>query len=239
MENEIFEAFLALLKLNVKKKTLLTFINADWRDFQNTPAIEEKYKGGILIDDYLFIRSYIYNLTIQLWTYIYELKMSNVYMSMTDMKKKQTKIIREQLDDTLKRFSSIASVNRPMRGWIRAIRDALGMNMRQFANRLGVSKSRIPRIEQDEITGSLTLKTMNRVAETLDCVFVYGLVPRTSLDETVKKQASIAAKKRMSRLMHTMNLEAQGLSSENAKKAFDNMVDEIIDSQSMLWEKDK
>ena len=55
MENEIFEAFLALLKLNVKKKTLLTFINADWRDFQNTPAIEEKYKGGILIDDYLDI----------------------------------------------------------------------------------------------------------------------------------------------------------------------------------------
>ena len=55
------------------------------------------------------------------------------------MKKKQKKIIREQLDDTLRRFSTIASVNRPMRGWIRAIRDALGMNMRQFANRLGVS----------------------------------------------------------------------------------------------------
>ena len=137
---------------------------------------------------------------------------------MTDMKKKQKKIIREQLDDTLRRFSTIASVNRPMRGWIRAIRDALGMNMRQFANRLGVSKSRIPRIEQDEITGSLTLKTMNRVAEKLDCVFVYGFVPRTSLDDTVKKQASLTARKRMSRLMHTMNLEAQGLSSKNTKK---------------------
>ncbi|MBU0462229.1 MAG: transcriptional regulator, partial [Proteobacteria bacterium] len=33
----------------------LAFINADWRDFQNTPAAEEKYKGGILIDDYLDI----------------------------------------------------------------------------------------------------------------------------------------------------------------------------------------
>jgi hypothetical protein len=52
---EFIEAFLALLKLNVKKKTRLAFINADWRDFQNTPAIEEKYKGGILIDDYLDI----------------------------------------------------------------------------------------------------------------------------------------------------------------------------------------
>lgn len=155
------------------------------------------------------------------------------------MRKKQKKIIREQLDDTLSRFSSIASVNRPIKGWIRAIRDALGMNTRQFAERLGVSKSRIPRIEQDEITGSLTLKTMNRVADTLDCVFVYGFVPRTSLDDTVKKQASIIAERRMKRLMHTMNLEDQGLSSKNAKKAFNNMLFEIIDSPSILWEKDK
>ena len=158
---------------------------------------------------------------------------------MTDMRKKQKKIIREQLDDTLSRFSAIASVNKPMRGWIRAIRDALGMNMRQFADRLGVSKSRIPRIEQDEITGSLTLKTMNRVADKLDCVFVYGFVPRTSLNDTVRKQAAIVTQRRMKRLMHTMNLEAQGLSSKNAKRAFNNIVEEIIDSPSILWEKDR
>jgi predicted DNA-binding mobile mystery protein A len=158
---------------------------------------------------------------------------------MTDMRKKQKKIIREQLDDTLSRFSAIASVNRPMKGWIRAIRDALGMNMRQFAERLGVSKSRIPRIEQDEITGSLTLKTMNRVADKLDCIFVYGFVPRTSLNDTVRKQAVIVTQRRMKRLMHTMNLEAQGLSSKNTKRAFNNIVEEIIDSPSMLWEKDR
>jgi len=48
-------AFFELLKHHVKKKTRLAFINADWRDFQNTPAIEETHKGGILIDDYLEI----------------------------------------------------------------------------------------------------------------------------------------------------------------------------------------
>jgi len=155
---------------------------------------------------------------------------------MNETKNKQKKIFREQLDDTLNRFSSIASANRPIKGWIRAIRDALGMNMRQLAQRLGVSNSRIPRIEQDEITGSLTLKTMHRVADKLDCVFVYGFVPRTSLENTVRKQASIVAQRRMNRLMHTMDLEAQGLSSQNAEKAFNNMVDEIVDMPSMLWE---
>jgi len=52
---EFLEAFFVLLKRNVKKKTRLAFINADWRDFQNTQAAEERYKGGILIDDYLDI----------------------------------------------------------------------------------------------------------------------------------------------------------------------------------------
>ncbi len=156
---------------------------------------------------------------------------------MVIMQKKQKKLIREQLDETLSHFSSMILVNRPMKGWIRAIRDALGMSMQQFADRLVVSKSRIPRIEQDELTGSLTLKTMNRVADELDCVFFYGFVPRTSLDDTVKKQARIIAQKRMSRLTHTMNLEAQGLSSKNTKKAFDNMVEEILETPSKLWEK--
>ena len=52
---EFLEAFFVLLKQNVKKATRMAFINADWRDFQNIPAIDEKYKGGILIDDYLDI----------------------------------------------------------------------------------------------------------------------------------------------------------------------------------------
>ena len=52
---EFLEAFFALLKQNAKKTTRLTFINADWRDFQNKPASEESGKGAILIDDYLRI----------------------------------------------------------------------------------------------------------------------------------------------------------------------------------------
>ena len=52
---EFLEAFFALVKLHAKKTTRLAFINADWRDFQNTPASEEAGKGGILIDDYLEI----------------------------------------------------------------------------------------------------------------------------------------------------------------------------------------
>ena len=45
---EFLEAFLALLKRNVKKTTRLAFINADWRDFQNTPAMQKKNILGVI-----------------------------------------------------------------------------------------------------------------------------------------------------------------------------------------------
>lgn len=38
---------------NSKKDTSLAMINADWRDFQNTPAKNEIRKNSILMNDYL------------------------------------------------------------------------------------------------------------------------------------------------------------------------------------------
>lgn len=150
------------------------------------------------------------------------------------------KLILEQLNITLKRFSAIKSVNPPRKGWIRAIRDALGISTRQLGDRLGVSKSRITRIEQDEVSGSVTLKTMRRMADVFDCVFVYGFVPRKTLEDTLKNQAIHVAKKRMARVVHTMVLEDQGLSEDEQKKAFGTVVDELIETMpKSLWEVDK
>ena len=105
---------------------------------------------------------------------------------------------------------------------------------------IGVSKSRITRIEQDEVGGSVTLKTMARVADSLNCVFVYGLVPRKTLEDTLRKQATHVAKKRTIRVAHTMALEDQALSDKEKKKAFDAVVDELVKTMpKSLWEIDK
>lgn len=150
------------------------------------------------------------------------------------------KLILEQLDTTLKRFSALKAFNLPQKGWVRAIRDALGISTRQLGDRLGVNKSRITRIEQDEVGGSVTLKTMRRVADALDCVLVYGFVPRKTLEDILRSQAMQVAKKRMSRVAHTMSLEDQGLSAGEQKKAFETAVDELIRTRpKSLWEVDK
>ena len=49
---DFLEAFFRLAFDNSKKGTRLVMINADWRDFQGTPALEENEESAILIIDY-------------------------------------------------------------------------------------------------------------------------------------------------------------------------------------------
>ena len=99
------------------------------------------------------------------------------------------KLIREQLEASLRRLSPLRNVSPPSKGWVRAIRNALGMTAKQLASRLGVAQQAVARIEKDELIGSVTIKSMRRVAECLDCVFVYGFVPRSSLEAILRHQA--------------------------------------------------
>lgn len=152
------------------------------------------------------------------------------------MKKK--KLIREQLDATLRRFKPLRATNPPLKGWVRAIRDSLGMSARQLAHRLGIAQQAVARIEKDELPGSVTIKTMRRVAECLDCEFVYGFVPLSSLDATLRQQARRVAAGRLAQANQTMALEDQALSPEENTTILDEMTDELVETlPSNLWDK--
>ncbi|QSV44701.1 mobile mystery protein A [Geobacter benzoatilyticus] len=148
------------------------------------------------------------------------------------------RLVLEQLGKTLSRFAGVQSVSPPARGWIRAIREALGMSGVQFAARLGVKPPRVTILEREELSGTVTMKTMRQAAEALDCVFVYALVPRTSLEETIRRQAEGVARERLSRASHTMMLENQQLSEEEMKQALDAAVEELVRAMPKdLWSK--
>ena len=153
------------------------------------------------------------------------------------MKAKQKKLAREQLDETLKQFVPLKTLVPPRKGWVRAIRDALGMTGEQLAKRLNANRQRVSRIEQDEKLGKITIKTLRTVAEALDCEFVYGFVPRTSLEQTVKNKAKSVAKERMSRSDHLMRLEKQELSDQEKEKALENLAGDITSTMpKSLWD---
>jgi predicted DNA-binding mobile mystery protein A len=153
------------------------------------------------------------------------------------MKPKYKQIARQQLDATLARFDEIRKVQIPQKGWIRAVRDALGMSGKQLALRLQVSQPRVFKLEQGEPSGALTLKTMRQVAEALDCVFVYALVPRSTLEETVRTQARVVAGERLQRVSHTMLLEAQGLTMQEQQASLDGAIEELVrETPKDLWD---
>jgi predicted DNA-binding mobile mystery protein A len=127
---------------------------------------------------------------------------------------------RRHLDSVLARFKGLPRLKK---GYIREIKDALGMSGRQLAARVGVTPQAIQKFQQGEIDGSISLNTLEKVADSLECEFVYAFVPRTTLVEEVMNRASIVAKARAQRTMRTMGLEQQTPTT----KAADSLVNEI------------
>jgi predicted DNA-binding mobile mystery protein A len=153
------------------------------------------------------------------------------------MMKNRTKLVRKQLDKTLLEFRPILGIQIPQKGWIRAIRDSLGMSGRQLADRLGVTRQRVSEIERDELTGSVSIKSMRKVADRLDCVFVYAFVPRISLEHTVHYRVKQVAEELLKRASQSMLLEGQELNEDDESEALSDMVEEMIENlPSTLWD---
>ena len=105
----------------------------------------------------------------------------------------------------------------PPRGWIRAIRDALGMTAADLGRRMGVSQAAVAQFEKAEKDGSITLKSLRSAAEALDCTLVYALVPRLPLEDLIRDRASVLADQQLARTHHTMSLENQALLPDDLK----------------------
>jgi predicted DNA-binding mobile mystery protein A len=144
---------------------------------------------------------------------------------------------RRQLDKRLNLLPTADSFACPPRGWVKAIREALGMTTAQLGKRLGVSQPRTVAIEKAESTGSITLDSLERAAQALDCRLVYALVPRKPLDELVTERADMLAKKRIKTTRHAMKLKAQDVDARDENKQLRILIEKIIaQGGSKLWE---
>jgi len=145
-------------------------------------------------------------------------------------------LIRKQLDQRLQSFAVLKDTPPPMRGWIRAIRDALGMTGEQLARRLGVQKQRIVALEKGEVESTVTINSMKKAAEAMDCVFVYALVPRDSLQENVERHARRYAEKIHAAVQHSMTLEQQGLTADESGHGIQANTDKLVrETAKDIW----
>jgi predicted DNA-binding mobile mystery protein A len=116
---------------------------------------------------------------------------------------------RALLDAHFAEWQPLRSISRPPHGWVRAVRDALGMSAAALAVRLGITASAVIRLEQSEAADRIRLETLRRAADALGCDLVYLLVPRRPLTAIVRERAHEIAHYQVAAVEQTMRLEDQ------------------------------
>lgn len=146
-------------------------------------------------------------------------------------------VVAKQYRDKVNRASKrLDGLFIPKEGWLRTIRNALGMSGVQLAKRLGVTKARISKVEQDELGGGVTLKTMKSMAEAMNCRFVYAIIPEEDIEQVLEEQALKKAKARVKAASTHMALEAQSLDQHTLDSEIERIASEIVrEKPSGLW----
>ena len=143
----------------------------------------------------------------------------------------------QQLD---KRFATLGPFTKflgPSRGWIRAIREALGMTTAQLAKRIGVSQPRVVEMEKAEVGGNITVDSLQRAADALGCRLVYVLVPFKPLTTTLEERAEVIIQRQLAAVEQTMRLEAQEVrDSKQRKTTYQRRLAELLRRPARLWD---
>lgn len=126
--------------------------------------------------------------------------------------------VRQQYQAIVERAASAAGVRTPSEGWLRTVRKALGMSGAQLARRMGVTRARIAAAEKDELSGGITLRSMQATAEAMGCRFVYAIVPTGSIEDLVTAQARKKAMAIVETASRHMALESQTLPDDKISK---------------------
>jgi predicted DNA-binding mobile mystery protein A len=126
------------------------------------------------------------------------------------------------------------SLSQPRSGWIKMIRQALGMSSTDLAKRLGIGVSSVSRLEQSEVDKTIKLETLQKVADQLGCEVVYALVPRQELDKTINQRALQIASEHAVETQKSMSLEDQRIDSKLLEKLIAKEAQNLIGSK-ILW----
>jgi predicted DNA-binding mobile mystery protein A len=154
--------------------------------------------------------------------------------SRCNMKNESRLRARQRLDERLLPLKPEDRFVPPPKGWVRAIREALGMSGVQLAKRLHTKPQNIEALEKSEASGTIQLDTLRRAAEALDCRVVYALVPNSSLEGAVRERARKIALRDLGRVAHTMALEAQGTGDADLEARLESYIRDELRERD-LW----
>jgi len=147
------------------------------------------------------------------------------------MNKKYKQITREQNSQLINNASdALLPLRQPAQGWIKTLRSALSVTGTALSKRLGGHRSTVSYLERAEMDGSISLKKMQQVADTLGCRFVYGIVPADgkSIDDLINQQAEKVARRIVEQTSVQMMLEDQQLPASLKQKEITRLKNELL-----------
>jgi predicted DNA-binding mobile mystery protein A len=112
------------------------------------------------------------------------------------MRVNERECLRQEMDEALLPFRLVRKrKGSAKKGWVKSIRQAIGMPVDELARRMGVCRWEIVRLEKSEESQRIMLSTLHRAAEGLGCELVYALVPKEgALEEMAAAQTRVREK---------------------------------------------
>ena len=108
------------------------------------------------------------------------------------------------------------------------------MSASELGKRVGVRQQTIHDMEASERRRTIQLGTLARAADAMDCDLVYALVPRTSLEDTVRSRARQKAVSYLGPIEHHSRLEDQDVGEDETEALLDDLAERFIDRRG-LW----
>ena len=125
-------------------------------------------------------------------------------------------------------------ITKPSQGWVKTIRDFYGMTTYQLAKKLKISQPRIVRIEKNE--ENVKISTMEKIADSLNCEFVYAFVPKENIENIIYAQAKKRAMKMYDKINTNMGLENQ-ISKDN--DTLEDIIQSLISKNiKRIWDEE-
>ena len=144
----------------------------------------------------------------------------------------------QQMNEKINQLTGLQHVIIPPIGWIKALRNGIGMSMEQLGKKLSITKQGVMDIEKREKEGAITIKSMKEIAMAMDMQFVYGFIPNAgSLEQMIETRAIEIATKIVERTSTTMKSEDQANSRKRIENAIKERATEIINkTPKILWD---
>jgi predicted DNA-binding mobile mystery protein A len=114
-----------------------------------------------------------------------------------------------------------AVVRRPAHGWLRAVRESLGLSQANVATKLDMSRQAYADLERAEARGAISLNSLERAAAAMECELVYFVLPREAAAQnfTELAQRHDPKQRHLAATEHSMALEGQAVGDRKQRPA--------------------